>query len=60
MYYEHSKTLKCKQCGEEVHNVGSTAVSVLCWKCVDANLRNAPHRECEDEFRKEDKEDNKE
>jgi hypothetical protein len=50
------KTLKCRGCGEEVHNVGEHAVSVLCWKCVDANLRNAPYRECEDEPKKEEDE----
>lgn len=30
----NSKTLNCKNCGEQVHKVGLEAVEVLCWRCV--------------------------
>jgi hypothetical protein len=33
------KTLNCKICGDEVHNVGSEATAVTCWRCVSASLR---------------------
>jgi phage FluMu protein Com len=31
------KTLNCRECGEPVQNVGSTAVAVTCSKCVILN-----------------------
>ena len=41
-----SKDLKCKECGETVHKVDVTAVSVLCWKCTAKSLRG---NRCADE-----------
>jgi len=34
-----NKTLNCKICGDEVHNCGSEAIAVTCWRCVSASLR---------------------
>lgn len=32
------KTLNCKECGDEVKNVGEHAAWVICWKCVASSL----------------------
>lgn len=32
------RTLDCKECGEEVKNVGEQAAWVICWKCVSKSL----------------------
>lgn len=33
-----TKALDCKECGEEVKNVGMNAVEVICWRCVAKSL----------------------
>ena len=35
---KHTKSLDCKICGEEVSNVGSEAVKVTCWRCVNKSM----------------------
>jgi len=52
------KSLDCKECGEEVKNVGEEATAVTCWKCVNKMMRKSPNV-CEadgDEKREEEKE----
>lgn len=31
---KNDRTLDCRECGEEVKNVGEDATAVVCWKCV--------------------------
>jgi NAD-dependent SIR2 family protein deacetylase len=35
------KTMQCKECKAEVHNVDEKTVAVTCWKCVAKSLN--PH-----------------
>jgi hypothetical protein len=43
-----SKSLDCKVCGEEVHNVGEDTVAVTCWKCVN-KMMSGELNICKDE-----------
>lgn len=36
------QTLDCRECGESVRNVDSGSISVICWKCVSAQLSGRP------------------
>lgn len=38
MVRRNNKSLKCKECGEWVYNVGDNAVAVTCSKCVQRSL----------------------
>ncbi len=42
------KTLNCKICNEEVHNVGVEAEKVTCWRCVQRSMRGIVEY-CKDE-----------
>lgn len=48
-----NQSLKCKECGEVVENVGADAVATTCWKCVHQGLMNCrakdPAQEKEEE-----------
>lgn len=35
---KNDRTLDCRECGEEVKNVGEDATAVVCWKCVAKTL----------------------
>jgi hypothetical protein len=35
------KSMKCKNCNADVHNVDEKTVSVTCWKCVAKSIN--PH-----------------
>jgi NAD-dependent SIR2 family protein deacetylase len=32
------KTMLCKECKSQVHNVDEKTISVTCWKCVSKSL----------------------
>ncbi|MFW9948505.1 MAG: hypothetical protein ACFFKA_00090 [Candidatus Thorarchaeota archaeon] len=38
MKRDKTKTLNCKECGNEVHNVGHDAVAVTCFRCVNKSM----------------------
>jgi hypothetical protein len=39
MRKKEGKILNCRVCNDEVHNCGSEATAVTCWRCVSASLR---------------------
>ena len=61
MKVRKGKTLECKICGEEVHNCGTDAEKVTCWKCVNrmmttgVDLLTDDEEDEEDQFTRNDK-----
>jgi hypothetical protein len=38
MKKKKGKTMPCRHCSEDVHDVAEDAVAVTCWKCVIRNV----------------------